>query len=210
MTALITDLELKEDLIAKRRAAGGDKYDEVWEGVYVMAPMANDEHQYLVKELTIILGIAIDWAGLGETRPGVNVSDRPDDWTSNYRVPDVAVFLNDTQAENRDTFWYGGPDFGIEIVTPNDQSLDKLPFYASVGTRELMLVDRDPWQLSLYRLVENEMVGVATSNPADSNQLASEVLPLTFRLTSHGDQLTIGITHHDGQQSWSIEVDYTS
>ena len=45
MTALINDPKLEEKLIAKRQAAGADKFDEVWDGVYVMSPLANDEHQ---------------------------------------------------------------------------------------------------------------------------------------------------------------------
>ena len=40
----VTDPHEKERLIAERRAAGGDKYDEVWEGDYVLAPIADDEH----------------------------------------------------------------------------------------------------------------------------------------------------------------------
>ena len=38
----------------------------------------------------------VDAGGLGEAFPGVNVSDRSDDWTQNYREPDVAVFLEGT------------------------------------------------------------------------------------------------------------------
>ena len=47
MVALITDPNLEDRLVAQRRADGTDKYDEVWEGMYVMAPMANNEHQDL-------------------------------------------------------------------------------------------------------------------------------------------------------------------
>ena len=68
MATLITDPQLEEDLIAQRQARGADKFDEVWEGVYIMSPMANDEHQFLVKELTTILAIAIDWQrGVGQS-----------------------------------------------------------------------------------------------------------------------------------------------
>ena len=151
MTALINDPKLAEKLIAERQAAGADKFDEVWDGVYVMSPLANDEHQYLVKELTTILTFAVDWAKLGQTRPGVNISDRKDDWTKNYRCPDVAVFLNETKAENCDAFWFGGPDFGIEIVSSGDRIVEKLSFYAAVGARELLVIDRDPWVLTLLQ-----------------------------------------------------------
>ena len=130
MPTLITDRELERELLAQRQATGADRYDEVWEGVYVMSPLANDEHQYLVKELTIILGLAIDWSGLGQTRPGVNISGRSEDWRLNYRCPDIAVFLNETKAENRGAYWRGGPDFAIEISSEGDRTRDKLSFYA--------------------------------------------------------------------------------
>ena len=32
-------------LIRERRECGGDRYDEVWDGVYVMSPLADNEHQ---------------------------------------------------------------------------------------------------------------------------------------------------------------------
>ena len=40
MVALIQDPQLEQELIAKRRETGADRYDEVWEGVYVMSPTA--------------------------------------------------------------------------------------------------------------------------------------------------------------------------
>lgn len=204
MATLITDPELEHKLIAQRQAWGVDKYDEVWDGVYVMAPMANDEHQYLVKELTMICGIAIDWAGLGQTRPGVNISDRRDDWKSNYRIPDVAVFVNDTKAENCGAFWLGGPDFGIEIISPKDRALLKLPFYASVGAKEILAIDRDPWSLALFRLQDGEMIEVGKSSPEDSQLLKSEVIPLNWRLINNDANLTIEVSHRDGQQQWLV------
>jgi hypothetical protein len=48
------DPRIEEQLLENRRAWGGDRFDEVWDGVYVMAPMANLEHQ----QLMICLGAA--------------------------------------------------------------------------------------------------------------------------------------------------------
>lgn len=206
MATLITDPELEQELITQRQAWGVDKYDEVWEGTYVVAPMANDEHQFLVKELTTVLTIAVDWAGLGQTRPGVNVSDRRDDWKSNYRIPDVAVFMNDTKAENCGAFWLGGPDFGIEIISPKDRALLKLPFYANVGSKEVLAIDRDPWTLTLYRLRDGEMVEVGKSSSEASEVITSEVLPLNWRLVENDAGMSIEITHHDGRQQWQIAI----
>jgi Uma2 family endonuclease len=152
MSILIHDQAFADDLLARRRASGTDVYDEVWEGVYVMSPMANNEHQSLATEFAAAITTVIDWRGLGRTLAGGNVSDRRDDWTQNYRIPDVLVFLNETEAEDCGTHWFGGPNFAIEIVSPGDRTLDKLGFYAAVGTRELLVIDRDPWKMTLYQI----------------------------------------------------------
>ena len=77
--------------------------------------------------------------------PGCNVSDQPERWKRNYRCPDVAVFLPGNPAEDRGTHWYGGPDFAAEVHSRFDRSRKKFGFYAKVGVRELLLVDRHPW-----------------------------------------------------------------
>ncbi len=117
MATLVTDPDLEQRLRTQRAATGADRYDEVWDGAYMMVPMPNDEHQNVVTRLSAIFQQLIDWPGLGEVRAGVNVSDRREDWQHNYRVPDVAVFLAGGHAENCDAFWYGGPDFVVEVVS---------------------------------------------------------------------------------------------
>ena len=206
MVALITDPSLEKQLIAQRQATGADKYDEAWEGVYVMAPLANDEHQNLVNELATVLTIVVGWAGLGKVRPGVNVSDRRKDWKENYRCPDVVVFLKDTQAENCGTHWYGGPDFAIEVISPGDRTLEKLPFYAKVAARELMVIDRNPWSIRLFRLRDDQLVEVGSSSLQQSHVLSSEVVPLSFRLLSVEQQPAIEIRHQDSAEKWLVRT----
>lgn len=206
MVAIITDRSLEKQLIAERQASGADKYDEVWEDVYVMAPLANNEHQNLVKEFTTVLTIAVDWPGLGKVFPGVNVSDHRNDWNRNYRCPDVVVFLSGTSAEDCGSHWYGGPDFAIEVMSPDDRTLEKLPFYAKVGTRELMAINRDPWSIRLYRLQNDQLVEVGNSTVANSDLLTSNVVPLSWRLISESGQPAIEIAHRDGMQKWLVKT----
>ena len=47
MATIIHDRVLQERLQAVRAATGADRYDEVWEGDYMMAPVPNNEHQLL-------------------------------------------------------------------------------------------------------------------------------------------------------------------
>jgi Uma2 family endonuclease len=206
MAMLVLDRYAEERLKAERKASGADRYDEVWDGVYHMSPIAGDEHQEIVARLTGIFFNTIDMPGLGLVRPGVNVSDRADDWTSNYRVPDVAVFLAGTSARNRETHWLGGPDFGVEVISRGDDTRDKLPFYAAVGSRELLLIDRDPWALELYRPGGGGLALAGTSTVVGGESLPSAVLPLRFRLVAGegGGRPRIEVTHADGAQRWLV------
>lgn len=181
MSMIINDESVAKELIAKRRASGADRFDEVWEGVYVMAPMANNEHQDLASEFTAILRTMVDWQGLGRTQAGANVSDRQEAWTDNYRVPDVLVFLNETSAADCGTHWFGGPDFAIEIVSPGDRALEKLDFYAAVGTRELLIIDRQPWQLTLYRIDDSgKLKAVAISSWTQDSIIEPVTVPIAM------------------------------
>src|SRR3954462_212159 len=204
MPTLIQNREVEARLRAEWRAAGLDRWDEVWEGVYVMPPFPNDEHQAIQTELVAILQSLIGWTGLGQVRAGVNVSDRIDDWTHNYRCPDVAVFLNGSHAQNHNTFWFGGPDFAVEIVGPEDSSRDKLGFYATVRVRELLIIDRAPWRLELYRLQGGQMVEGGHSTPTSTDVLTSEVVPLSFRPVPGGARPAIEVVHEPDNSRWTI------
>lgn len=204
MATLIRDPEVEQRLIARRRRLGQDKFDEVWNGVYVMAPLANDEHQDVAGGIYALFREVVQLEHLGFTRPGVNVSDRRVGWEKNFRCPDVAVFLKNTQALNCNTHWYGGPDFAVEVVSPREKVRKKLGFYAKVGTRELLVLDRAPWCLSLYRLAEGELQLVGTSTVPTHEWLASSVVPLSFRLIDGVERPRIEARHTDGQQSWIV------
>jgi Uma2 family endonuclease len=205
MSALITDPRLEQTLIAQRKEQGVDRFDEVWNGVYLMAPMPNNEHQRLANRIAHALTDALEPRGLGTVYPGANVSDQDEESETNYRCPDVVVFLANNPAEDRDSHWFGGPDLAVEIVSPGDRSYDKLDFYASVGTREVLIVDRNPWQLVLFRLANGKMVEAAKSTFTDSRQIVSDVVPLQFQLRTGERGPQIDIAHTSGKQHWTIK-----
>jgi Uma2 family endonuclease len=204
MPVYLTDPDLEERLKAERAETGGDRYDEVWEGITFMPPLANNEHQSLGTELAIACHLALGEVGRGRVYAGVNVSDREEDWLYNYRCPNIAVFLPGCPAKDCDTHWCGGPDFAVEIVSPHDRSREKLAFYAQVGVRELLILDRAPWALELYRLQNGELLSVGQTDLARPAPLASEVLPLTFGLLPGGDRPRIEVAHRDGVRRWVV------
>jgi len=113
------------------------------------------------------------------------------------------VFLNDTSARLHGAVWVGGPDLAVEVVSRYDRTWKKMDFYAQIGTKELLIVDRFPWALELYRLGAAktlDLVGRSTVERPDV--LASQVLPLSFRLVAGEKRPRIAVAHTDGVQSW--------
>ena len=202
MNAVIADPDLQRSLIRRRRARGEDRHDEVWEGVYVMNAQPNNEHQTLVSRISHICECVIGDTLLGTVLPGTNISDRHKDWKENYRCPDVAVFLNDSTAINRRTHWQGGPDLAVEIASPRDRTWEKIEFYASVGTRELLIIDRDPWTLELYRLTDSQLTLVEKLTVDSPDSFQTESVPLRWRLISGPHRPLLETTLLDGAQHW--------
>jgi len=203
MTALIADPRVAEHIIAERRARGLDREDEVWDGVYIIMPDPNVEHQLLVMRLGVAFSAAINVPVGGTVFPGLNLSDQIVDWTHNYRCPDVAVFLAGNEAQVFEAYIRGPADFLVEIVSPGDKSRDKLEFYAELGVRELLLIDRYPWSLELYRLIGSELVLAGQSNEQRSGIIASAVLPLQFQLLPAEPRPEIQISEVGGTRHWT-------
>ncbi|HUE87819.1 MAG TPA: Uma2 family endonuclease [Vicinamibacterales bacterium] len=53
---------------------------------------------------------------------------------------------------------HGGPDAVIEIRSPHDETDEKLPFYAAIGTREVIVIDRDTKQPEIFCLAGSQYV----------------------------------------------------
>ena len=204
MPVLVNDSALAAQIRSDRQKSDGAQHDEVWDGVYVMSPIADMEHQWLVVELVLAIRNVLDIARGDRIYAGLNVSNREDDWLQNYRVPDVAVVLKDNAAKACGTHLCGGPEFLIEIASPNDLAREKRPFYAKIGVRELLVVDRDPWALELYRLEEGDLPLAGRSTVEEPEPLTSVMLPLEFHLASGPDRPRIEFRRTDGTQVWSI------
>ena len=172
MTALITDERLAGRLIAERQKLGLDRWDEVWDGVYVMSPPPNIEHQKVVDRLTAVL-TACRSHKTDTVVSGVGVSPLADGWEKNYRVPDISVVLTGNPLVDHGTHYQGGPDLVVEVRSPGDHSLNKFDLYARLRVREVLIVGRDTRVPSLYRL-STKMGRYRTVLPA------SRVLPAEF------------------------------
>lgn len=199
---LVTDPVLAKKLITDRKRTGSDRYDEVWEGTYVMNPLPGLQHQRIATKLASILIEALDGDPDECVFAGANVSDRVDDWRLNYRGPDVAVYLPENAAVECEAHWCGGPDLAVEIGSPGDRSREKIAFYSKIGTRELWLLERSPWLLEQFTLQDGQLVTRGRSTCDQPVALASAVLPLTFRLIGGTRRPRIEVNSTTDSRRW--------
>jgi Uma2 family endonuclease len=177
MKAVVPDLSPTE--LARRKLTGIDRWDEMWEGVLHMAPAPYDEHQRILAELLAFLLPLLKRTGRGTLRPGINVfrdaSPRED-----YRIPDLTFVAAGREAIlAKDGVRGGGPDAVIEIRSPGDETYDKLPFFAALGVREVVVIDRDSKETEAYRLEGPQYVPTA---PEPDGAVRAPVLGVGFRL----------------------------
>ena len=203
MAARILDSLLEEQLIAERRRTGADRYDEVWDGEYVMSPLANNEHQLLASRLSAIFHEVLGNRDDVWSLAGANVSDQEIDWTKSFRCPDVVVVLPGSRAQNRGTHWFGGPDLVVEIVSEGDASYEKFQFYGAISVREALIVDRDPWSLEIHNLDDNGAMALA--GHCDLQQggfVTSKVLDAELRLVPQRARPAIEVFHPASGRRW--------
>ena len=132
------------------------------------------------------------------------MSDRELGWIENYREPDVAVYLRGNPAKDCDTHYCGGPDLAVEIVSLHDRSRDKADFYPKVGVREFLVIDRDPWAIELFGLVDGSLALVARVTPESAEPIRLAVLPLSIRLMPDDDRPLIEIAHQTDGRQWTF------
>ena len=118
-----------EQLLAQRRRSGADRFDEVWEGVYVVAPDPDSNHGDLQGELAPLLKVAARRLGL--RRAGTFNLGAPDD----FRIPDAGLLPGPHGV------WHDAAVLVVEVLSPDDRTFDKLDFYTDHGVQELLVVD---------------------------------------------------------------------
>ena len=134
--------------LQERRRLGQDIRDEMWDGVVHVVPSPSTWHQHFAHRLGHVLFPLAEAQGLLAThetmlfRPG---GDR--DW----RAPDLLYAPFDHASERGIE---GHAALVIEVRSPGDETYEKLPFYAGVGCREVLVIDRDTCVVELFRLYE--------------------------------------------------------
>ena len=130
-----------ERFLQQRRALGQDLYDEVWRGTYHVPPAAGLAHGRVQAELAVVLRAAAERTGLVMTGP-FNFGG-PDD----YRVPDQGWHRVGASGT-----WLPTAALVVEVVSPGDESYDKLDFYATHLVDEVLVADPQLRQVRLWQL----------------------------------------------------------
>jgi Uma2 family endonuclease len=147
--------EVPQHVLDHRARTGANRWDEMWEGVLHMPPVPNREHQDVAKAL--IIWIQTHWAApLGNRVHGpINLAS-PGGWPSDYRIPDLVLLTPDRFGIDHNEYFEGFPTVVVEIRSPGDETMDKMPFYARLGVPELWIIDRDTRRAELYVLRESQ------------------------------------------------------
>lgn len=120
-----------EALLERRRRLGQDLLDEVWDGVYVMNPAPREGHADVVQQLAVLLDGPARAAGLVPRMSIFNLGE-----PGNYRVPDGGLVR---KRGNR--VYVPTAALVVEVVSPGDDTWEKLDFYAAHHVGELLIVD---------------------------------------------------------------------
>lgn len=140
------------ELLEKRRRLGLDRRDEVREGVLHMIPPPSVEHERLAHRLHVLLDGAADLAGLTVTGTiGIGTKD-------DYCVPDVVVLRAGYQPQ-----WNATAALVVEIVSPDDDTWEKLPFYGAHHVDEVVIVEPEKREVHWLSLAGEEYESVDRS-----------------------------------------------
>ncbi len=191
MRAVMSDVP--QHILDQRARTGADRWDETWEGELHMPPMPNREHQDLGKFLLIWL--QTHWAAPSGNRvhQGINVAS-PGGWPSDYRIPDLVLLTPDRFAIDRNEYFEGAPTVVIEIRSPGDETLEKMPFFAKLGVPEVWIVDRDTKVPEVHVLREGDY---QQQSPVPDRWLRSAATGVWLRAETEG-KLAVQLGEDEG------------
>jgi Uma2 family endonuclease len=179
MAAVPVRTPVTEREIDDRRRLGIDKHDECWAGEWHLVNPPKMWHEELNTPLLIALYPRAVALGLNAHAGSVGLFAADNDW----RVPDQIYFRPEDAREEGVV----SAEFVVEIRSPGDDSYKKMPFYASRGVAEFMIIHEDR-RFELYRL--NDQRYFVPAKPDDDGVVRSPVLDVGFS-TVDGPRLRV-------------------
>jgi Uma2 family endonuclease len=170
MRAVLVDVP--EGLLEERRRKNHDVWDEMWGGVLHIVSPPSSIHQRFGTELLVALAPLVKARGLvafyetGLFRPGVGDVD--------YRVPDLLVARRENVVHKGVE---GRAELVVELLSPGDETYDKLDFYADLDVQEVLIIDPESCQVELFAMTGQSLDAVA---PEATGSLTARSLGVTL------------------------------
>jgi len=173
-------LEVDPQLLAERARLGLDIRDEMWDGELHIVPQASGPHQRFGTDLLAVL------LPLARAR-GLEMSYETGFYRheTDYRVPDLVIYRPDQASERGEE----GAELVIEIRSPADETMVKLPWYLAQGCREVLIIDRDTLDVELHDSAGRRQT--ARSDVLECTFSTEDDDPPAVRLVWDGGEATI-------------------
>ncbi|MGE0547521.1 MAG: Uma2 family endonuclease [Kofleriaceae bacterium] len=137
---------------------GLDKFDEVWDGVLHVVPFPSTAHQRVVGALYVVFRQLAERHRL-EAFEHFGIY-HPVAGERNFRGPDLLIVdppcLSRRGVEGR-------AELVVEILSPNDESREKFPFFAQCQIPEVWLIDPSSRAVEVYVLRDDNYERVAAT-----------------------------------------------
>jgi len=143
-----------EALLERRRQAGVDRLDEVWQGVHHMVPGPSFEHARISQQLAVLLDGPARDGGLLAAISEFNLGESEHD----FRVPDGGLHRPGAAG-----VWLSTAALIVEILCPDDETWQKVPFYAAHHVDEVLIVDPTEQAVTWLALRDGEYQPVQQS-----------------------------------------------
>jgi Uma2 family endonuclease len=169
------------EMLEERRRLGHDLLDEVWDGVLHMVPPPGTPHQSFAQELLLVLRARLRDGYRIFYETGLYLSADE----SNYRIPDLVIAAQEHIAERGVE---QRAELVVEVLSKNDMSREKLPFYAACKVEEVWLVDPKSREHEIY-VLRGRQYFAATP---DRNGIVHAPLYALDLQTIEGPKLRIG------------------
>ena len=119
-------------LLERRRRAGLDRFDEVWDGMLHMITAPGLAHARVLSGVMELIAQSARASGLIPASGGFNLGES----LRNFRVPDGGLHRPGASG-----LWLSTAALVVEIISPDDETYEKLPFYAEHNVDEVAVAD---------------------------------------------------------------------
>src|SRR4051812_31079776 len=155
-------LEVPESFLDERRRLGHDKKDELWDGELHMVPPPSSRHSRVSLDLLIALIPTARRHGLQHWADPTGIYGRDNDW----RIPDGMLVRPEDVTERG----VERAELVIEVLSPYDESRQKMPWYARRRVTEIWLVEPVTRVTEIHTLVAGgyrlvDPAGDSTTSP---------------------------------------------